>query len=71
MISIDHMISAKDNDEDLYLADSKKTHTILKDKKYFLNLILVETNVNTIPGIANFIGGYKRAHILLPDDTKF
>ena len=71
MVFIDHITDAKVNDEILCLTDSGIIHTILKDKKYFLNLILAKANVSTISDVANLIEGYGRAHILIPDGTKF
>ena len=55
---------------DIYLADSAMTHTILRNQKYFLNLILLKANVNTILGPVDLIEGSGRAMILLPNDTK-
>ena len=50
---------------DTCLIDYATTHTILRDKKYFLNLTLVQANVNTI------IQGSGRATIFLPHGTQF
>jgi hypothetical protein len=44
----DGMINFKMIGEDLCLADSCTTHTILRDKKYFQYLILNKASVNTI-----------------------
>ena len=45
------------NNEDGCLLDSATTQTILRNKKYFHNLILTKANVNKISGSANLIGG--------------
>ncbi|KAI5317809.1 hypothetical protein L3X38_037516 [Prunus dulcis] len=59
------------NEEDICLADSATTHTILRDKKYFDNLHLSKAKVTTILGSANLIDGFGRAQILLPNGTQF
>ena len=56
--------------EDFCLADSATMHTILKDKKYFQQLILSKAKVNTISGSSNLIEGFGRANIMLPKGTK-
>jgi hypothetical protein len=67
---IDDMINSKMIGEDLCLADSCTTHTILRDKKYFQYLILNKASVNTISGSSNLIEGSGRANIILPKGTK-
>jgi hypothetical protein len=62
----DGMINFKMIGEDLCLADSCTTHTILRDKKYFQHLILNKASVNTISGSSN-----GRANIILLKGTKF
>ncbi|CAN1250021.1 Copia protein [Linum perenne] len=52
------------------IIDSASTHTILKDKKYFSNLIMREANVSTISGSTNIIEGSGRANVLLHGGTK-
>ena len=54
----------KKNTGDICLANSATTHTILRNQKYFLNLTLLKTNVNTISGPADLIKGSDRAMIL-------
>jgi hypothetical protein len=66
---IDEMINSKMIGEDLCLADSCTTHTILRDKKYFQYLILNKACVNTISGSSNLIEGSGRANIILPKGT--
>jgi hypothetical protein len=68
---IDGMINSKMIGENLCLVDSCTTHTILRDKKYFQNLILNKANVNTISGLSNLIESSGRANIILPKGTKF
>ena len=47
------------------------THTILRDKIYFLDLTLTNANVSTISGTKNLIECSRRANIMLPNDTRF
>ncbi|XP_074267237.1 uncharacterized protein LOC141590558 [Silene latifolia] len=58
------------NDEELCIADSATTHTILKNMKYFSHLTMKKTSVSTISGSTNIIEGSGRASILLPWGTK-
>ena len=52
------------------LADCATTHTILYDKKYFSNLLLVKSNVNTISSPVDLIQGSRKTTIILPSGTK-
>ena len=63
---IDRMINSKIIGEDLCLAESYTTHTILRDKKYFQYLILNKASVNIISGSSNLIEGSGRGNIILP-----
>ena len=45
-------------------------HTIICDKKYFSNLLLVKFNVNTILGPIYLIQGFEKTTIILPSGTK-
>ena len=56
---------------DTCLVDCATTHTILRDKKYFSNLTLVQSNLNTISCPINLIKGFGRATIILLSDTQF
>ena len=56
---------------DTCLVDCATTHTILHDKKYFSNLTLVQSNVNTISGPVDLTNGFGRATIILPSGTQF
>ena len=56
---------------DACLADCATTHTILRDKKYFSNFTLAQSNVHTISGPVNLIKSSSKATIILPKDTKF
>ena len=53
------------------LTDCAITHTILRDKKYFSNLTLAQSNVHTILAIVDLIKGSGRATVILPKGTKF
>ena len=55
---------------DACLADYATTHVILRDKKYFSNFILAQSNVHTISGHVNLIKGSGKATIILPKCTK-
>ena len=59
------------NEDDVCLADCAATHTILRDKRYFLELILIKANVSTISGTTNLVEGSRRANITLPNGTRF
>ena len=59
------------NENDVCLANYATTHTILQGKKYFLKLILIKANVNTISGTTNLVKGFERANIMLPNGTRF
>ena len=59
------------DDSDVCLIDCATTHTILRYKRYFLNLTLTSGNVSTISGTSNLIKGSGRANIMLPKGTRF
>ena len=50
---------------------STTTHTILKSKKYFSTLTMLEVNVNTISDSTNLIESFDRANLILSRGTKF
>ena len=55
---------------DACLADCATTHTFLRDKKYFSNFTLAQSNVHTISGPVNLIKGSGKATIILLKGTK-
>ena len=59
------------DDSDVCLVDCTTTHTILRDKRYFLSLTLTSGNVSTISGTSNIIKGSGRANVMLPKRTRF
>ena len=59
------------NEGDVCLADYATTHTILQDKRYFIDLTLTNVNVSTISGTINLIEGPGRANIMIPNETRF
>ena len=59
------------NEGNVCLVDCTTTRTILRDKRYFLDLTLINANVSTISGTANLIEGFGRANIMLPNRTWF
>ena len=64
-------LNFKMNEGDVCLADCATTHTILREKIYFFNLITTNTSVGTISGTSNLIEGSGRANIVLPNGTRF
>ena len=65
------LFGLKMNEDDIRLTDYTTTHTILRDKRYFLELILIKANVSTIYGITNLVEGFGRANITLPNRNRF
>jgi len=63
-------IGINTNDEDLCLADSATTHTILKSNKFFSCFVMREINVSIISRTTNIIEGSGRATVLLPRGTR-
>nr|GEX30205.1 hypothetical protein [Tanacetum cinerariifolium] len=57
-------------DEDLCIADSGATHTILKSKKYFFELKPTKETINIILGPTNLVDGVGKANIVLPNGTQ-
>ena len=65
------LFGLKMNEDDVCLADWMTTHTILWDKRYFLELTLIKANVSTISGTTNLVEGSGKANITLPNGTRF
>ena len=65
------LFGLKMNEDDVCLANYATTHTILRDKRYFLELTLIKANVSTISGTINLVEGFGRANITLPNGTRF
>ena len=59
------------NEGGVCLTDYATTHTILQDKRYFLDLTLTNVNVSTISSTANLIEGSEKVNIMLPNETRF
>ena len=57
------------NNEDMCFVDSATTHTILKNKIYFSNLVNRKTDVSTISDTSEIIEGSKRVKALLCGGT--
>ena len=57
------------NERDVCLADFATTHTILRDKIYFLDLTVTNANVSIISSATNLVEGSGRANIMLPNGT--
>ena len=54
---------------DLCIADSASTHTILKSKKYFSELVPRKAVIHTISGPADLVEGSGKAQFALPNGT--
>ena len=65
------LFGLKMNEDDVCLTKCATTHTILQDKRYFLELTLTKANVSTIFGTTNLVEGFGRANIKLPNGTRF
>ena len=59
------------NECDVCLAGCVTTYTMLRDKRYFLDLTLANVIVSIIFGIANLIEGSERTNIMLANGTWF
>ena len=59
----------KNNGRDFCLTDCATMHSILRDRKYFSNLVLAKVKVTTIPSQSNVIEGSRKAQIMLPNGT--
>ena len=64
------LFGLKMNEDDVCLADCATTHTILWDKRYFLELALIKANVSTISGTTNLVEGFRKTNIMLPNWTR-
>ena len=64
-----NLVLEMNENKDVFVVDSGSSHTILRDKRYFINLTLKNANISTIAGIASLIEGHGQANILLPMDT--
>lgn len=53
------------SNEDMCLVDSAITHTILKNKRYFSNLVSRKTDVSTISETSKITDGSGRENVLL------
>lgn len=69
MIQIIFLLSRMKGSMDTLVVDSGTSHTILKDKKFFVNLTLKDANVSTIAGVSSLIKGHGQAYVLLPNGT--
>ena len=59
------------NKGDVCLVDCATIHTIIRDKRYFLDLILTNVNISIISCTTNLIEDFGRANIMLPNRTRF
>ncbi|GAV92723.1 hypothetical protein CFOL_v3_36101, partial [Cephalotus follicularis] len=56
--------------EDICIADSATTHTILQNEKYFSHLTITKANVGTISGTSDIIEGYGIVSFVLSNGTQ-
>ena len=61
----------KSKTEDICIPDSGTTHTFLKYKRYFSDLKLIKTIINTLSSPADLIERTGKASFILPNGTKF
>ena len=64
-----NLVLKMNENKDVLVVDNESSHTILKNKRYFINLTLKNANISTIAGIASLIEGHGEANILLPMGT--
>ena len=64
-----NLVLEMNENKDVLVVDSCSIHTILKEKRYFINLTLKNANISTIAGISSLIEGHDQASILLPMGT--
>ena len=64
-----NLVLEMNDNKDVFVVESGSSHTILRDKIYFINLTLKNANISTIAGIASLIEGHGQANILLPMGT--
>ena len=65
------LFGLKMNEDDACLANYATTHTILRDKRYFIELTLIKANASTISSTTNLVEGYGKGNIMLPNGTRF
>ncbi|GAV85309.1 hypothetical protein CFOL_v3_28747, partial [Cephalotus follicularis] len=56
--------------EDICIADSATTHTILQSEKYFSHLTIAKANVGTISGTSDLIEGSGMTNFVLSNGTQ-
>ena len=56
------LFGLKMNEDDVCLTNCTTMHTILRNKRYFLELTLTKANVSTISGTTNLVEGWKSKH---------
>ncbi|GAV57568.1 hypothetical protein CFOL_v3_01105, partial [Cephalotus follicularis] len=56
--------------EDICIADSATTHTILQSEKYFSHLTIAKANIGTISGTSDLIEDSWMASFLLSNGTQ-
>ena len=65
------LFGLKMNEDNVCLVDCAATHTILRDKRYFIELTLIKANASIISCTTNLVEGSRRANIALPNGTRF
>ena len=62
-------IGTSTSNKDICLVDGAITYTILKNKRYFSNLVHRKTGVSTISDTSKIIEGFRRENVLLRGGT--
>ena len=65
------LLSFKMNMDYVCLTDCATTHTILCDKRYFLELTSTKANVSIIFDTTNLVEGSEKTNIMPPNGTRF
>ena len=64
-----NLVLVMNENKNVFMVDSGSSHTILRNKRYFINLTLKNANISTIAGIASLIEGHSQANIMLLKGT--
>ena len=65
------LLYLKMNEDDVCLAECATMHTIFRDERYVLKLILTKANLNTIFDIINLVNDSGRVNMIPSNKTKF
>ena len=65
------LFGLKMNEDDVCFTNCETTHTILRDKRYFIELTLIKANASTISSTTNLVESSRSANIIPPNETRF